>query len=223
MPAVRHFYARSNNDNGDIWFASTNNGARWAYFAIIIAVILVVIFCTIRANKRRLRIGKIPLRGTAWMTPPLYYQSQNLYNQPREGGAYVPPYSATGNATDVGYYNNDGTFVSYVTQSNDGPKFQPPTGAPPGSNMPVVSDETGTGTYSVNPQPPQSAHVDPDHRGNEEFPSYYGGRDSYELGSVARPAGPPPGHSSSNTARTDMDDLPDYTRPEQPMPVVRKN
>ena len=64
---------------GDTW---ASGGARWAFFAIFIVLILIVIFGTLRVNKKRSRQGVQPLYGTRWMTPPSYRQSQTQYDQP---------------------------------------------------------------------------------------------------------------------------------------------
>lgn len=97
----------------DLW--SNNEGARWALFAIFVVIILVVIGGTLKVNKKRTSSGMQPIYGTRWMTPPSYNQSQNQYQQPRNGGAdvptnYVPTYTAEANEQDMGFYDNLGNF-----------------------------------------------------------------------------------------------------------------
>ncbi|ODV81171.1 uncharacterized protein CANTADRAFT_25396 [Suhomyces tanzawaensis NRRL Y-17324] len=92
-----------------------SGSAKWAFFAILIVLIIVVILGTLRVNKRRSKFGAQPLYGTRWMTPPLYRQSQTQYNQPNRRdpelpSAYVPTYTATANETDMGYYDAHGEF-----------------------------------------------------------------------------------------------------------------
>ena len=91
------------------------DGARWAFFAIFIVLVLGILFGTLRVNKRRARHGAAPIYGTRWMTPPSYLQSQNQYDQPTRQEpdmplAYVPKYTAEATEYDMGYYDKDGTF-----------------------------------------------------------------------------------------------------------------
>ncbi|OBA19560.1 hypothetical protein METBIDRAFT_45884 [Metschnikowia bicuspidata var. bicuspidata NRRL YB-4993] len=111
----RYFYASD-------W----SGGARWAFFAIFIAIIVICVIGTIRVNKKRSRQGIQPIYGTRWMTPPSYFQSQDQYNQPARGDAdiptaYVPTYTEQANANDMGYYAPDGTF--YPNPNSKGPIF----------------------------------------------------------------------------------------------------
>lgn len=92
-----------------------SGGARWAFFAIFLVVIILCVIGTIRVNKARSRRGVLPIYGTRWMTPPSYYQSQDQYNQPTNRdpempNAYVPTYTATANDNDMGFYDESGTF-----------------------------------------------------------------------------------------------------------------
>ncbi|QID83336.1 resistance to congo red [Saccharomyces pastorianus] len=63
-------------------------------------------------NKRRRRIGRAPIRGTAWLTPPSYRQSQQQQTGTRQQPAddYVPEYTETANEHDLGYYDERGEF-----------------------------------------------------------------------------------------------------------------
>lgn len=92
-----------------------SGGARWAFFAIFIVLIIIVVFGTMRINRARTRQGRDPIYGTRWMTPPSYFQSQDQYNQPTRGdpdmpNAYVPTYTETANDNDMGYYDQAGNF-----------------------------------------------------------------------------------------------------------------
>ena len=85
--------------------------ARWLLFILFIALIISLFFGTRRVNKFRGRKGQAPIRGTAWITPPSYFQSQQQYNQPVTGtAAFVPPYTADVNPNDAGYYDREGVF-----------------------------------------------------------------------------------------------------------------
>lgn len=100
----------------DLYYSGDwGGGARWAFFAIFLVLIIIVIFGTIRINKARSRQGIRPIYGTRWITPPSYLQSQDQYNQPTRRdpdmpNAYVPTYTERANDNDMGYYDNNGTF-----------------------------------------------------------------------------------------------------------------
>ncbi|QLQ80360.1 hypothetical protein HG537_0D03610 [Torulaspora globosa] len=84
---------------------------RWILFVIFVICIIAVGLGTARINRRRRDLGQAPIRGTAWMTPPTYRQSQRQYNGPAEGSVdYVPQYTATANDQDLGYYDEYGEF-----------------------------------------------------------------------------------------------------------------
>lgn len=96
----------NSNNSGWLW-------GRWILFVIFVVCIIAVGLGTARVNKRRRTLGQAPIRGTAWMTPPSYRQSQRQYNGPNNGGAtedYVPQYTATANDQDLGYYDERGEF-----------------------------------------------------------------------------------------------------------------
>lgn len=98
-------------DYGDGW--SDSGGARWAFFAIFIVLVLIVVVGTLRVNKKRSRQGVQPIYGTRWLTPPSYRQSQTVYNTRNEPDIttnYVPTYSERAGDTDMGYYDNEGNF-----------------------------------------------------------------------------------------------------------------
>lgn len=106
-------YATKRDWSDDNW--SGGGGARWAFFAVFVVLILIVVLGTMRVNKKRSQQGIQPIYGTRWMTPPSYGQSQNSYNQPNTRDPdmptnYVPAYSAEATENDMGYYDNSGKF-----------------------------------------------------------------------------------------------------------------
>lgn len=181
-------------DYGDGWTSS--GGARWAFFAIFIVFIIVVVFGTLRANKKRTSAGVQPIYGTRWMTPPSYLQSQNQQghrNRDPETSAYVPTYTAEATDNiDMGYYDAQGEFHPAKKSSIGGPTF---TGL--GSTGQDVNGEV---------QQPEAAHrrgtsatdgipitsVPPPTSGNNV------GGVAFTDG-ISPPAGPPPGISDSET------------------------
>lgn len=160
MPAVRsddyNLIKRFYYTSGD------GNGARWAFFAILIVLIIIFILGTIRVNKGRARRGNQPIYGTRWMTPPSYLQSQGQYDHNSAGqNAYVPTYTATANDNDLGYYDPNGNFHSNPNtkapqvpeaahyRSTSNPGYSSETGG----NAPVVSDESSVFRRPSGPPP----------------------------------------------------------------------
>lgn len=94
-------------DSGSGWV-----WGRWILFVIFVVFILGLGLTTVRVNRRRRTMGQAPIRGTAWMTPPSYRQSQRQYNgaNPATQEDYVPQYTATANDQDMGYYDERGEF-----------------------------------------------------------------------------------------------------------------
>ena len=169
-------------------------GARWAFFAVFIVLILIVVLGTIRVNKKRSQQGIQPIYGTRWMTPPSYVQSQTQYNQPNTRDPdmptnYVPAYSAEATEYDMGYYDNSGKF-----HANPNAKSQ-------------TQAETTDVTY------PESAH----HRLTSgaagapvgRIPTLHEESDENEDGDLYRPPpGPPPFAGRSETTGTVASDPP---------------
>lgn len=102
---ARYVFANDyNTGSGWVW-------GRWILFVIFVVFILGLGLTTLRVNKRRRHLGQAPIRGTAWMTPPSYRQSQRQYNgNPATTEDYVPQYTATANDQDLGYYDERGEF-----------------------------------------------------------------------------------------------------------------
>lgn len=187
---------------------STSGGARWAFFAIFLALVIIVVVGTMRVNKKRALRGGQPIYGTRWMTPPSYFQSQSQYNQPSghrqnpdEPSTYVPTYTATANEYDMGYYDNQGNFhANPNAKSGQGPQVPPAAhhhtasfsnGQPLSSlneNTHVVTDEHNTGDdlYRA-PAGPPPARTEP-FQSPEGPPPGVARTETFES-----PAGPPPG------------------------------
>ncbi|RCK54768.1 Protein RCR1 [Candida viswanathii] len=194
---------RADWDNG-YW---NNSGlARWAFFAIFVVLIIIVLLGTIRVNKKRARQGLQPMHGTRWMMPPSYRQSQTQYQQPDHTrdpelpSAYVPTYTATANDMDLGYYDANGQF------------------------HPNPNAKTAV------PKPPQAYHSTTeqvnDERGpiSDNLPHDLQESDNDSLGDMfRRPSGPPPRSttasslSNNNTGNATADD---FSRPSGPPPAT---
>jgi len=182
---------------------------RWILFVLFIIALLCVVFAAIRINKRRGQQGREPIRGTAWITPPSYIQSQNQNNgiqQQQQQQPYVPPYSEEANDNDAGYYDSQGVFhpnlkAQEVAAMQNTPQY---TGQTHHLNT-LIPDQTGLSS------PPQ-AHTEPSSHftgDNQElnfqrdFSRYYNHGSSsaspnvdedVELENFSRPEGPPPAH-----------------------------
>lgn len=178
--------------------------------------ILVVVLAAIRINKRRGQEGREPIRGTAWITPPSYTQSQHNNQQQQP---YVPPYSEQANDNDAGYYDNQGNFIPNLkaqeANAASGGLHGNYTGQPQHLNT-LVPDQTGltspTQTYQPTGQS-QYTNDDPQVNFQRDFSRYYGRTsntntnanntgnsssspqtDDVELENFSRPDGPPPAH-----------------------------
>lgn len=190
-----------------------NQGARWAFFAIFIAVILLVVVGTIRVNKKRYRVGRQPIYGTRWMTPPSYVQSQHQYNQPRnQNQTYVPPYTAEANEQDMGYYDANGVFHPNPNLKVSNPYQEDGSGSnlnhPPASHARTTSNAEGVPLQDLDdisrpagPPPGSSDNISPppgpppgasDDVSPPSGPPPGMDRDD-DLGDISRPLGPPPG------------------------------
>lgn len=104
-------YARDSYDGG-IGNSESWQWARWTLFLICILAVVLFIVSILGLNRKRSQVGIAPIRGTGWITPPSYRQSQREYNRRGNGndGDYVPQYTATANENDLGYYDDNGEF-----------------------------------------------------------------------------------------------------------------
>lgn len=172
---------------------SWGGGARWAFFAIFLVLIVIVVVGTLRINKARSRQGSQPIYGTRWMTPPSYLQSQGQYNQPTRRdpdmpNAYVPTYTERANEDDMGYYDPNGTF--HPNPNAKGPMVPEPAHQRSYSNTDGIPlneyNQTGeTGRVTV----------------SDDHDDFY-----------RRPTGPPPQRSETGASETV------YERPSNPPP-----
>ncbi|SCU85225.1 LANO_0C03708g1_1 [Lachancea nothofagi CBS 11611] len=112
--------------------------ARWILFVFFLLAIAALALTAVKVNGKRLRLGQRPIVGTSWFTPPTYRQSERQYRSTTQD--YVPVYTETANANDMGYYDNQGIFHLNSKAENMDP--------PP----PLDSRE-----ISVNPQAPAAA------------------------------------------------------------------
>ncbi|GEQ67943.1 hypothetical protein JCM33374_g1609 [Metschnikowia sp. JCM 33374] len=178
----------------DYYSSNWTGGARWAFFAIFLVVIALCVIGTLRVNKNRSRQGAQPIYGTRWMTPPSYFQSQGQYNQPTRRdpdmpNAYVPTYTATANADDMGYYAPDGTY--HANPNAKGPAF------PENAHQRTTSNSDG---HPLQTFDQAGARVVAD----EDL-------------DFTRPTGPPPSSSAVNRSNTTGSEL-ESERPDHPPP-----
>lgn len=214
--------------------SSTWTWARWILFVLFLVGLALIIFSACRINKKRVSEGRGPIRGTAWMTPPSYYQSQqNTQNPP-----FVPQYTATTNDNDMGYYDAHGNFVPNpklreAYQMGPGPGYNGMAYVPMNSPMgmgnppmgPVIPDQTGATIQSHGPNP----NINP----NQTFAPPPGPPPSM----AQSPLGPPPPaladtHTGSANSGAHVDNPASsgqqtgdslYQRPEGPPPSHLKN
>lgn len=110
------FLFKRDDDDGMFLSDDPNSSSwqwgRWILFILFIVGFLAVFIFTITANRRRRYNGQAPIRGTAWMTPPSYRQSEQQYhgNTQRVVEDYVPEYTEEANINDLGYYDERGEF-----------------------------------------------------------------------------------------------------------------
>ncbi|EDO19299.1 hypothetical protein Kpol_1036p42 [Vanderwaltozyma polyspora DSM 70294] len=86
---------------------------RWILFALFGLALIVFLISTLLINRRRSQTGRAPIRGTAWLTPPTYRQSQREYNgnSGRVVEDFVPTYTEKANTEDLGHFNQRGEFI----------------------------------------------------------------------------------------------------------------
>ncbi|CAI1908412.1 hypothetical protein SEUBUCD650_0D02360 [Saccharomyces eubayanus] len=112
-------HKRANDNNGDggviieddPFSSSSWKWGRWIFFIFFVIAILILLFSAAKVNRRRRIMGQAPIRGTAWLTPPTYRQSERNYNgTQRCVEDYVPEYTETTNENDLGFYDERGEF-----------------------------------------------------------------------------------------------------------------
>ncbi|GAV51637.1 hypothetical protein ZYGR_0AF01080 [Zygosaccharomyces rouxii] len=136
---ARDFY---DDDNGS-W-----TWARWSLFAIFVLAIVIFIVSIFGLNRRRRQAGRAPIRGTAWITPPSYRQSQREHDR-RNDSDYVPQYTATANENDLGYYDENGEFHL----NSKGELYPPPSSPPPlGTNEEPGSTKLNSSASLTRPE-----------------------------------------------------------------------
>ncbi|KAG7663161.1 uncharacterized protein J8A68_003339 [[Candida] subhashii] len=196
-----------------------SGGARWAFFAIFVVMIIIVLLGTFRVNKRRMQRGSQPLPGTSWMTPPSYRQSQNQYDQPDHvrdpdlPSAYVPQYTETANEYDMGYYDPQGVF-------HPNPNAKSPIPHPPEVHQRTGNAFVGTGASPLQSNLPSQIPTNANQEGDRV--------DDESIGDMLRPpAGPPPlsttasglnPNSNNNTSEVNYHTVETFTPPAGPPP-----
>lgn len=189
---------------------------RWILFVLFIVAILCVVLAAIRINKRRGQEGREPIRGTAWITPPSYVQSQHQSNTQQP---FVPPYSEQANDNDAGYYDNQGVFhpnLKAQEAANNNTMQRDYTGQPQHLST-LVPDSTGLSSPPPQAYQPtgQTQGTGDDHELNfqRDFSRYYNNPNTGGTNGV--------GSSSSNPTSPRVDDveLENFSRPEGPPPA----
>lgn len=111
------FRRADDNDNDSMFLdndpeSSSWQWGRWILFILFIVGLLFLFIMTVTANRRRRTMGQAPIRGTAWMTPPSYRQSEHQYhgNTHNVVEDFVPEYTEETNINDLGYYDERGEF-----------------------------------------------------------------------------------------------------------------
>lgn len=154
--SILELIKRESNDTFTNPFFDSSTGSawiwgRWVLFGVFgILGIIIVILGTLKINRGRNKIGQAPIRGTAWMIPPSYRQSEIQYtgNTGNVVEEYVPKYTRNANNQDLGYYDERGEFH----QNNDAEYIAPPTLEP-----------------TTNSSIPQPAHAIVHESSSEEF------------------------------------------------------
>lgn len=133
--AIKFLYPRETTgfiaENDDPFNSSSWEWGRWILFVLFLAAFIGFLLFTIFANRRRRELGQRPIRGTAWLTPPSYRQSEQEYvgNSQRVVEDYVPEYTAQTNDNDLGYYDQRGEF-----HRNSKSEYMPPPDLAPRPN-----------------------------------------------------------------------------------------
>lgn len=148
----------SSNSNDDSYYSTYNpwKWQKWSLFAIFVVLLVLLVVATLRANYNRIREGRQPIRGTSWLTPPSYQQSEREYNHDdgvhvdrhnnrRQREENIPTYTEEVGEEDLGFYDANGVFHENIK----GKLVSPP------------DIETGTPSAPVNP-PGENNHVETD-------------------------------------------------------------
>lgn len=115
------------NSNDDSYYSTYNpwKWQKWSLFAIFVVLLFLLVVATLRANYNRIRQGRQPIRGTSWLTPPSYQQSEREYNHDdgvhvdrhnnrRQREENIPTYTEELGEEDLGFYDADGVFHENV-------------------------------------------------------------------------------------------------------------
>lgn len=155
----------TNNDSdtstmSDVFGDSSWQWGRWILFVLFIIGFFAVFFFTFATNRRRINRGEAPIRGTSWITPPSYRQSEQEYHgtTQRIVEDYVPQYTEETNVNDLGYYDERGQF-----HPNTKAEYLPPPSLEPDLASSPIIPPTGVNKNTLNLETPSRAVV----HGNE--------------------------------------------------------
>ncbi|CEP24494.1 unnamed protein product [Cyberlindnera jadinii] len=197
MVSLEHFQLLERDDDEYCYGYSCSSSwewARWIFFVLFIIALIALLMTAFRINRRRGRQGIAPIRGTAWMTPPSYYQAQNTRQD-----AYVPPYTEQTNDQDMGYYDNQGVF-HMNDKVRQAPSYHLST---------LVPDETGVSA----PQTAATLTRDPNSSFDRDFNRYYAGSGGAQANPVSQQQGQP------QSQNIDVEEDLTFTRPTGPPPA----
>ncbi|CCH57815.1 hypothetical protein TBLA_0A00130 [Henningerozyma blattae CBS 6284] len=101
------------SDKDDPYSTGSWKWAKYILFVLFLLLFFIMITVMFRVNRRRITRGQQPIRGTSWITPPTYRQSERDYHYNSHGDNvidYVPEYSEQANPQDLGHYDARGEF-----------------------------------------------------------------------------------------------------------------
>ena len=135
----------------DPFYSSSWQGGRWILFVLFVLAFFASLIFIFSTNKRRINRGEAPIRGTSWITPPSYRQSEQEYygTTQRVVEDYVPEYTEEANINDLGYYDERGEF-----HPNSKAEYLPPPPLESDFTSPPTTSPTQVNENSFNLQRP---------------------------------------------------------------------
>lgn len=211
------------NDNNSMFLendpeSSSWQWGRWILFILFIVGLLFLFIMTVTANRRRRTMGQAPIRGTAWMTPPSYRQSEHQYhgNTHNVVEDFVPEYTEETNINDLGYYDERGEF-----HPNGKAEYLPPP--------PLVQELDSNNSLDMERPPRAVVYDSPTISGNNNVPEsdFDYTRPSYTAQQYYnRPSHPPTSPAMENSSHNGLaqeSDLSSSDTVSADTPVIRSS